>query len=194
MLISITTIATEMYVHHEGLRVALEHSIAIFAGYLGSLFGSILIYRIYLHRLRSFPGPFLAAASKLWHSWKVRDSTNHILMKQLHEKYGTFVRTGKDFLQPETVDLLTFLTKLLGPAEVTIFSAEALYTIDCPGSQCTKPDWYDNILPMKSLINIRSPEDHDCRKRIWEPAFTPKGNHQVPHIFEIKSMSDGVKL
>ena len=35
--------------------------------YLLSLWSSIFIYRIFLHRTRKFPGPRLAAVTKLWH-------------------------------------------------------------------------------------------------------------------------------
>lgn len=62
--------------------------------YLVSLFSSIVIYRLYFHRLRHFPGPKLAAASKLWHVWQCRDSRNHLVLQLLHQKYGSFVRTG----------------------------------------------------------------------------------------------------
>ena len=63
----------------------------------------------------------------------------------------------------------------IGPAEITAFTAEALYVINAPGSACEKPDWYDNILPMKSLINIRNKEEHDQRRKIWDKAFSVKG-------------------
>lgn len=69
--------------------------LASFACYLLSLFTSIAIYRVYFHRLRHFPGPRLAAVSKLWHVWQCRDSRNHLVLERLHRKYGSFVRTGK---------------------------------------------------------------------------------------------------
>ena len=59
-----------------------------------SLFSSIIVYRLYFHRLRHFPGPKLAAASKLWHVWQCRDSQNHLVLESLRQKYGSFVRTG----------------------------------------------------------------------------------------------------
>jgi hypothetical protein len=58
------------------------------------LFGSIVVYRLFFHRLRNFPGPRLARITKLWHVYHVRDSTNHELLKKLHEKYGDVVRMG----------------------------------------------------------------------------------------------------
>ena len=66
------------------------------ACYLISLFTSIAIYRIFFHRLRHFPGPRLAAVSKLWHVWQCRDSRNHLVLERLRQEYGSFVRTGED--------------------------------------------------------------------------------------------------
>jgi len=62
--------------------------------YLLGLLGSISIYRLFFHRLRSFPGPRLAALTKLWHAYQCRDSRNHRVLDSLYPKYGTFVRTG----------------------------------------------------------------------------------------------------
>lgn len=77
----------------------LPHLICFSAAYLGSLFFSILVYRLSpLHRLHHFPGPRLAAASKLWHVWQCRDSRNHEVMRNLYHEYGDFVRTGEFFL------------------------------------------------------------------------------------------------
>ena len=86
-----------------GTQSQLEHNVnsstviilASFACYLLSLFTSIAVYRVYFHRLRHFPGPRLAAVSKLWHVWQCRDSRNHLVLERLHREYGSFVRTGE---------------------------------------------------------------------------------------------------
>lgn len=65
------------------------------AAYLLGLFVSISVYRLYFHRLRRFPGPRLAALSKVWHVWECRDSRGHHLLETWHQKYGSFVRTGE---------------------------------------------------------------------------------------------------
>lgn len=62
--------------------------------YLIGLFTSIATYRARFHRLRNFPGPRLAAMSKLWHVWQCRDSRNHLVLERLRQQYGPFVRTG----------------------------------------------------------------------------------------------------
>lgn len=59
-----------------------------------ALLSSIATYRLFFHRLRRFPGPKLAALSKLWHCAKCIDSKNHVFLDGLKEQYGDFVRTG----------------------------------------------------------------------------------------------------
>lgn len=66
--------------------------------YLVSLFVSISIYRVFFHPLSKFNGPRLASLSKLWHVYHARNSTNYLLMDEIHKKYGALVRTGKLFL------------------------------------------------------------------------------------------------
>lgn len=67
----------------------------LFPPYISGLYGSLLVYRLFFHRLRGFPGPRLAALSKFWHVYRCRHSRNHLVLDGLHKKYGTFVRSGK---------------------------------------------------------------------------------------------------
>jgi hypothetical protein len=62
--------------------------------YVLSLYTSIAIYRAFFHRIRHFPGPRLAAVTKLWHVWQSRNSENYLVMQKMHAEYGTLVRTG----------------------------------------------------------------------------------------------------
>lgn len=75
--------------------VYFHNACMLLFSYLVGLFGSIAIYRLFFHRLRHFPGPRLAALTKLWHVYKCRDSRNHLVLDALHKKYGTIVRTGE---------------------------------------------------------------------------------------------------
>ncbi len=68
---------------------------AICASYLGSLFGSIVIYRLFFHRLRHVPGPFVAKFTKLYGPWAARKGKYHIAILEMLDKYGDIVRTGK---------------------------------------------------------------------------------------------------
>lgn len=60
-----------------------------------SIATSITIYRLFFHRLRGFPGPFLARISNFWitsrsaKKWHLYEE-----VEVLHKKYGDFVRIG----------------------------------------------------------------------------------------------------
>lgn len=72
------------------------HWVACVGGcYFSALFASMIIYRLLFHPLSNLPGPKLAAVSKMWHVYHSRHSTNHILMEDMHRRYGQLVRTGK---------------------------------------------------------------------------------------------------
>ncbi|OTA95489.1 hypothetical protein M434DRAFT_379728 [Hypoxylon sp. CO27-5] len=88
--------------------------------YFFSLLASITVYRLHFHRLRAFPGPRLAALSKLWHVWKCRDSRNHHVVESWHRKYGPFVRTG--------------------PNEITICHPAAFEIMDGPKNRNIRSD------------------------------------------------------
>lgn len=74
---------------------AFREASIIAASYFTAIFTSMTIYRLFFHRLSKFPGPKLAAVTKLWHVFKIRHSTNHLWLKELHEKYGSVIRTGR---------------------------------------------------------------------------------------------------
>ena len=80
-------------------------SASVLAIYAIGLWTSMIIYRVFLHPLRRFPGPRAASISKLWHVVQCRDSKNHLLMEELFSKYGSFVRIGKTiFRSHESLD------------------------------------------------------------------------------------------
>jgi len=65
----------------------------IVVSYLGSLTTSILIYRVFAHPLRNFPGPFAAKLTKLSHVIRLaRSSDNYLQADRLHKIYGDIVR------------------------------------------------------------------------------------------------------
>ena len=68
-----------------------------FSSYLISLFSSIVVYRLFFHPLRRFPGPKLAAITKFWHISKSWGGNNFRVLEEARHQYGQFVRTGKHF-------------------------------------------------------------------------------------------------
>lgn len=85
-----------------GLAAAFVRSYPIFevfrvaGAYLAGLYGSMLIYRAFFHRLHNFAGPFAARLSKLW---MARRSLRKLHMfkeiQDLHQQYGDYVRVGQ---------------------------------------------------------------------------------------------------
>lgn len=77
--------------------VAASALLSVGLWYLVSLTMSIVIYRVFFHRLTraGFKGPWYARVSKIWHVWEARKSQNYLYLARLHEEYGDFVRTGK---------------------------------------------------------------------------------------------------
>ena len=159
--------------------MAAISALQIIATYLGTLFFSTSVYRLLFHRLRHFPGPFLAKLTKLYHASQIRNSDQYLFMERLHRKYGDFVRTGK--ISPSVfrgVFESDSTRSFLGPNEITIFTPEAINAIHSPHSECTKAAWYDNILPKQSVVTTRSKSAHDVRRRIWDQAFSIKALQQ----------------
>ena len=63
--------------------------------YFLALFTSIVIYRVFFHRLRHFPGPFWAKVTKFYSPWIAWDGKLHEKHAEFFEKYGDVVRIGK---------------------------------------------------------------------------------------------------
>ena len=86
---------------NEGLRShtvggrGIGQGLAYLLVYHSCFFSSILVYRLFLHPLYHFPGPRGAAVSKLWHIYNNLSCQNHLLLDDLHKRYGDFVRTGR---------------------------------------------------------------------------------------------------
>ncbi|CZR59340.1 related to pisatin demethylase cytochrome P450 [Phialocephala subalpina] len=147
----------ELKLHTHVPSQAIKGGLQIMAAYLLALFTSITVYRLFFHHLRHFTGPVGARVSKIWHTWYVRHSQNHLVLDRLYREYGTFVRTG--------------------PEEITIFDPEALWAMNAPASTCRRPDWYDLPAPLKSIANIRDVALHDQRRpvRNYESRITKSG-------------------
>ncbi|KAL8906002.1 MAG: hypothetical protein Q9207_002287 [Kuettlingeria erythrocarpa] len=122
--------------------------------YLLSLFSSITVYRLFFHPLRHFPGPKLAAASKLWHVVKCRSGKNFRVLEDAHRKYGQYVRTG--------------------PSEVTVFHPGVIELLEAPKSKTSRTDWYDVLHPRTSTIFTRDESEHSSRRRVWSRAMSTK--------------------
>lgn len=69
---------------------------------------------------------------------------------------------------------------MIGPGELSIASPNAANAILGPSSTCLRSPWYENDAGiMQSLLTIRDPHLHESRRRIWDRAFSVKGNGPI---------------
>jgi len=58
----------------------------------------VTIYRLYFHPLSGYPGPKLAASTRLWYTYNMDKGNLGMIISKLHEKYGPVVRIAPDEL------------------------------------------------------------------------------------------------
>ncbi|KAF5876058.1 putative benzoate 4-monooxygenase cytochrome protein [Botrytis fragariae] len=129
--------------------------------YLLGLFGSIVTYRLSFHQLKHFPGPRLAAATKFWHLWHSRNSTNHLVLHKVYKEYGPIVRTG--------------------PNELCIFHPAGIELLDGAKNNNSKDPWYDLLHPMTSVVFERDPEEVRSRRNAWNKGISTKAVKEYSH-------------
>ena len=146
---ALITLALHTLFNHSYLEAAWISAKLSFS-YLGAVFGSMVIYRMYFHRLRSYPGPLAARISQLYHVAKISkkvDSFRHI--HKLHQQYGEYVRIGPNFLSVADPDI------------VNIAHAH--------GTGFDKGNNYEAGKPFTTLQQMVDREMHDKRRKHgWE--------------------------
>ncbi|KAH9908408.1 cytochrome P450 [Xylariomycetidae sp. FL2044] len=140
------------------------------------LAGSILVYRAFFHRLRRFPGPFLAELSRFCAmSTAAKNLQANVEAQRLHAEYGDFVRVGR-LLEARNersscgVFPITY-AEIAGPRELSINRSSAIGAIYGPPTRCTRSPWYGQVSDDVSKISINSTRDmelHRRRRRAWD--------------------------
>jgi hypothetical protein len=75
---------------------AVAKAFVLEAVLLSGFIGSMIIYRQFLHPLRSIPGPLAARLISLWIiKENVPDLKFYVKLRNLHDQYGDFVRIRK---------------------------------------------------------------------------------------------------
>ncbi|KAF7557144.1 hypothetical protein G7Z17_g912 [Cylindrodendrum hubeiense] len=103
-----------------------------------------VVYNVVFHPLARIPGPFLAKISDLWHAYHVSTGTRHILLYDLHTKYGecdayTPFRMKAKLSQGPLVRI--------GPNTVSVDSNEGLQKIFSATSPIDKSPFYQSFAP-----------------------------------------------
>ena len=138
--------------HHRAYEVAL-HIFSANSSYLSSLVLSTLIYRVYFHPLKSFPGSRLASLSKLYEAFINWHGGNGPAVRDLHRQHGDFIRTGPDELAINNVEAVEIIWARTQPS-----GRGPLYVAG-------------KLQGGESLISTRDREVHTTWKRIWLGSF-----------------------
>ncbi|KAL2832090.1 cytochrome P450 [Aspergillus cavernicola] len=156
LLFTVITAVTAILVYsQEVVWTAALSTVSKLAGtYLLGLYGSLLVYRIFLHPLRKFPSSFGARVSSIWISTQLKNNNLHMKLLELHQKQGLFVR--------------------IGSSDLSVMHPKAVEEVYGPRSRCTKGISYDISWPTMSLQLMRDPEQHHARRRVWSGAFSDK--------------------
>jgi hypothetical protein len=139
----------------------------LLACYLGGLYSSLLVYRVYFHPLKDIPGPIGNKLGNLWFSFQLGNGDAYKKVSKLHEMYGNFVRVGS--------------------SDLSIIHPKAMAVIYGVGTKCGRAAFY-NSDPVPSLIQTRDKKAHDARRRVWSPAFSDKAVQGYSH--RIKTYDD----
>ncbi|KAM7188913.1 Cytochrome P450 [Rhypophila sp. PSN 637] len=81
------------------------------------LLAARVVYGAFLswYRLRIFPGPFIAAISKLWIVRGVLNKTLHLDLKRVCEEYGSFVRVSPNDIVTDNLDHVLAMSSVRSP-------------------------------------------------------------------------------
>ncbi|KAH8203627.1 hypothetical protein TruAng_002157 [Truncatella angustata] len=94
-------------------------------GFVGGVVLSMVVYRLFFHRLRKFPGPVGAKLTKFYSaSLAAKTVQYHKDVSQMHDRYGDFIRTG--------------------PRELCIVRSSAVPLVYGPNTKCRKATWRRN--------------------------------------------------
>ncbi|KAL7805663.1 cytochrome P450 [Trichoderma aethiopicum] len=122
-----------------------------------ALFTSIIVYRIFFHRLRRFPGPFFAKVTKFYSPWLARDGKLHEKYLKFFEQYGDIVRVA--------------------PNELIVLSTDAQQKLHKASSRCSKQGTVYEVVHYEGYSNLETAVDRDehrVKRQVWDRAFNAK--------------------
>lgn len=164
----------------QSLLHSLRNATALHAAFLAGLLASIVIYRLFFHPLRHFPGHWTAKVSRLYASYIVaRTAKMHYAVQAMHAAFGDVVRVGRLslYLIQYSLDVMALIGSL-GPREISINRASAIKAIYGPPSRCSKGPWYDQATlddSKKALLTLRDVKTHNIRRRAWDRGVRTQG-------------------
>ncbi|KAH8810086.1 cytochrome P450 [Flagelloscypha sp. PMI_526] len=150
------------------INLALWHALAKGASFHIGLWGSVVIHRLFFHRLRCFPGPRLAKLSRFYVMWTTtRRVQQHLETDILHKRFGDFVR--------------------IGPRELSICRASAIPALYGPQTRCRKSPYYGVTATNPGLNYIRDPLEHKRQRRAWDRGLNATALHTYESRIVLKT-------
>ncbi len=96
LFVSAVGLAIAYFIKGFSLLVTLTKVCVVGSSFGTGLFVSLVVYRVFFHRLRSFPGPFKLKVSRFFSAALAAKEVKYYKeVAKLHEEYGDFIRTGK---------------------------------------------------------------------------------------------------
>jgi len=147
-----TSIDTSIGIVNAVVGTALDNLREIVLSIAAALI-TLIAYRLYLHPLAKFPGPFAAKFTSLWLYKLSYSGTEASTIEKLHAKYGPIVRVA--------------------PNELDIASSEALNPIYIKGGGFLKPSYYANfdIDGFHTIFSAIDPAHRSVRSKAVLPLF-----------------------
>jgi hypothetical protein len=116
---------------------------------------AVVLYRLTLHPLAKYPGPFLAKVTDIYLAWYAYKGSRHLAFHNAHAQYGPYVR--------------------LGPNLLSINTATGLKSIYGFRSNVKKANFYKAFPSTPAAVSVHSAIDkmqHARKRRVMSSAFS----------------------
>ncbi|TFK53969.1 cytochrome P450 [Heliocybe sulcata] len=166
ILFALTAANQRIYGVDRNLWSAVLDATLFLSFYLVTIVVITVVYRLSpLHPLSRFPGPLLYKVTGLKLAHTASTGKRHLIIADLHKKYGIFVRTGPNIL--------------------SINSRTAVHCIYTTAQCMDKSDAYRmGRLDAGGLFFLRDLRKHNERRRIWSRAFTSAALDSASRILD----------
>ena len=126
-----------------------------------------VLYNLFLHPLRSIPGPFLARCTGLWIWWHHFKQQRSYAATDAHSRYGPIVR--------------------IGPSEICFASPQAYREIYQNELNLQKTEFYHsrNATGVQSVFSLTDPDAHNGRRKLQARAYSQAS--MLSHAGDISS-------
>ncbi|KAK3111707.1 hypothetical protein LTR53_012755 [Teratosphaeriaceae sp. CCFEE 6253] len=166
--IFITTFAASVLTLTKGYDLAFSHVLwTTTAGavyFLAGLYGSLLVYRIFLNPLNRFPGPWAVRLSTFFMSFQLGDSDLYLKLEALHQQHGRIVR--------------------IGSGDLSIIDPDGMDVSYGLNAKAIKSSWYDGDAPLTSMHTTRNKALHDKRRKVWAGAFADRALREYETVVD----------